>query len=299
VTRRALGVATAATIVIAGVLGLAHWGQGPTGGVSESAAPVQAVSTLAPATPRFADPVSARLDVLVDRNRIELATMRIAPRFAPYRLAAVERSRNDVGDASLLHYRFKLECLTRACLGAEQARTVFQATIAYRERSAEAPLRTDVTWPELRLSSRLDPSDRTSPKLRAGLVPIAALSYRVSPGTAAWLLTALALLLGFAGVALAVRALAPSRARVRVRRPGRSLGPLERALALLREASARGDATAERKALERLAWELRQAREERLSRAARRLAWSEPGPEPEPVGALTEEVARTVRRNGR
>ena len=138
-----------------------------------------------------------------------------------------------------------------------------------------------------------------SPKLRSGLVPLPLPSYRIAPGTALWLLTALALLLALAGVALVARALGPARSRIAVRVPRRTLSPVERALALLREASTRGDASAERKALERLAWELRQAREDRLARDARRLAWSEPGPTPEPVGALTEAVAKAVRRNGR
>ena len=72
---------------------------------------------------------------------------------------------------------------------------------------------------------------------------------------------------------------------------------LERALALLTWAHARGDETLERKALERVADELvvEQPRPEvdELSRAARELAWSPHVPEDEEVETFAERARET------
>ncbi len=87
--------------------------------------------------------------------------------------------------------------------------------------------------------------------------------------------------------------------QVRPARPeadgGPSGTPLERALAVLAWAHARGDETLERKALERVAGELDDETPEpeidELSRAARELAWSSRTPDDEDVEALSERVS--------
>jgi hypothetical protein len=67
--------------------------------------------------------------------------------------------------------------------------------------------------------------------------------------------------------------------------------PLERALALAREASVNGSGADGRKALERLARELGRAGLEELGGRARRLAWSPAAP----TAAAVEELAGAVR----
>jgi hypothetical protein len=72
------------------------------------------------------------------------------------------------------------------------------------------------------------------------------------------------------------------------------LSPVERALVLAEHATAHGEVEESRKALERLAEELRKRSAEGDANDAERLAWSESGPSPETVA----ELATSVRSNG-
>jgi Flp pilus assembly protein TadB len=73
--------------------------------------------------------------------------------------------------------------------------------------------------------------------------------------------------------------------------------PLEQALALVRESSDAGEP--DRRALERLAVELRRTGDPSLATDASRLAWSHDRPRPAGVAPLSDEVQRTISENGR
>jgi hypothetical protein len=81
---------------------------------------------------------------------------------------------------------------------------------------------------------------------------------------------------------------------VRTRQIPAHLTPIERALALAEHAAAHGEVDESRKALERLAAELRRRRAVAQADDAERLAWSETDPSQESVAAL----ATSVRSNG-
>ena len=87
------------------------------------------------------------------------------------------------------------------------------------------------------------------------------------------------------------------RRRVRQLRIPAHLTGVDRALALLEHARAARDVAGERRALERLALELRKEGEPELSMTATRLAWSEHGPRDEALDRFAASFAEA--RNGR
>jgi hypothetical protein len=74
---------------------------------------------------------------------------------------------------------------------------------------------------------------------------------------------------------------------------------LEQALALVRESSESGSTEEGRRALERLAVELRRSRNPALAADASRLAWSQGRPIATGVTPLSDEVERLISENGR
>jgi hypothetical protein len=90
------------------------------------------------------------------------------------------------------------------------------------------------------------------------------------------------------GLALVARALLPAM-RARLGRRRRALA-LERELALVRDAAARGAEGDQRKALDGLAVALSGNGNDDLARGAKRLAWAEPGPTPAAALELADEV---------
>jgi hypothetical protein len=93
---------------------------------------------------------------------------------------------------------------------------------------------------------------------------------------------------------LVAAAVAGNTRLVRTRRIPAHLTPIERALVLAEHAAAHGEVDESRKALERLAEELRKRQAGAQADDAERLAWSESGPSPETVA----ELATSVRSNG-
>jgi hypothetical protein len=264
--------------------------------------------SLTPTTHLFADPVTAQLEVVVDRDQLNPERITPTVRFDPYELVGeATLTRRDLGRYTRLRYKYTLRCLTAACIPArlesvlgEQEpgrgeRTTIRlapATIRYDDPTGEFPevLRT-VSWPPLTSVSRLNEaqSDAAFP-FRATPEALPAVSYRAPPWgiAAALLLSALALLV------------LPVRVGRRWRRGRRVsaedgaamvlLSPLERAL-LLVEWSRSQDAAARRGALEELASELEpNGCDLSLGRDARALAWARGAPSPDSADELVERV---------
>ena len=258
-----------------------------------SGPPVAASTSISPDFPAFADRVTADLQVRVDRRRVDLGSVRVDARFTPYRaLGAPSRSQSGSGHSMIIRYRYVLNCLEHDCLPQHGKTFLFpKAQVSYRGKESG---KVTADWPGLVVASRLQPTDIKRPQLRDGLRPLPAVSYRVSPamlglglGGAAVLLILTASGLVAAGRERPVLAAAPET--------NGSRSPLEAALALVRQAAAAGDPVMQRKALERLAAELRRARLLKLARSARRLAWAEPLPQRQATEELADEVVRTVR----
>jgi hypothetical protein len=255
----------------------------------------------------FGEPVTARVEVVVDTRHLAPERVRVVPRTFPYRpYTELAVDRKDSGRFTRLTFEVGLRCLYYACLPVradipgvpyrDQRVTRFQAwQVYYDDPQTKKPRHlARIWWPSLEAVSNLDLTDvrvtfQQSPG-RHTPAPLPAVTYRLSPPlTAALLLLAAALLLVYPAVLLrrwqAARRPPPPP-------PAPPLPPLERALLLVEWARDRVDGEDRRKALEELAFRLDEAGRERQAESARRLAWSAGSPSPEAADALVEEVRR-------
>jgi hypothetical protein len=273
-----------AGLAAAGAVGLTL-GLWRSGESSYPAKELSATASLSPRTFSFADRVSARIDVLVDPRRIDPATVSVRPRFGLFRvLSSAVRTRKAGGVQ--LSYQYALECLLPGCLPGRTLaeRRFLPALVSYR--TAGRVRSATVDWPTYTVVTHLSTPDIGDPTtaLRAD-APLPAVSYRIAPGTLQALLTALAALLVLAAAGLVAVALPRRRAAA-----GPQLPPLEQALGRVRASTSNGHHGERRRALGRLARELRIEGRGELAGAAVRLAWSSEPPSTEATSALADEV---------
>ena len=240
-------------------------------------------ATMTPKTGAFGDSLTAGIRILMDRKRVDPESVKVSYGFRPYRdRTTIERV--DSGNLTALLYRIELECLTLFCVPPEGG---FNSTGQWGARitSGVGPVQ-DLVFPGVLIVSRMSPvtgfepentgeAEEWPPKWRAD-VTLPAPSFAASPTALAWTLGGLgALLLGgaaFAGWSLLRRGHL-------FRAP--AVVPLERALALLRNART---AEQRRAALEALALVLDAeidpdtANAAGLAQPARALAWSPAAP---------------------
>jgi hypothetical protein len=289
----ALAGAAVAVVVLGGRAGGETLPQ-PTGTVATARAAVE------PGTHLFGDAVSARVDVVLDRGRVDPAALRLDADFAPYQpVGPVQVERRDAGGLTHIRYTVPLRCLISECVPSEakQAFTFAPATVVASGRPVVR-----FEWPPVEVTSRLNQSQLVREEAvlqldwRANMTELPPVTYRVRPVAAAAGLAGLAGLLAAAGAGLLVVGLRrPPR-----RRPLELLPPLERSLALLAAAERRADASEQRKALDLLAAELGRRGEDDLARTASELAWSRRAPAATASLPLTEQVHRMIEdgRNG-
>ncbi len=264
---------------------------------------------LTPTAHLFGDFVQVRLDVIVDREKLDPDRVEATLDFLPYRIQnGVERTRDDFSHFSRLRWKTTLRCITVACvpsrlqsvLGEQEGRGERRtyrfkpARVTYEDpRTGEVrPLR-QVSWPPLDAISRLSPDEEQIPSYAslgpggefvATLAPVDEPSFRAP----AWLIGGALLLAALA--LLAFPAILVAR-EVRRRRPEPEdeapLSPLERALQRVERLRDEGDAEQQREALEALAFEL-----DGDGRAARirALAWQPGAPSPAETTALVAEL---------
>jgi len=249
----------------------------------------------------FGDTLVARIDLVVDRDAVDPARVRVAHSFVPYVAEQVTTVRHDAGRVSHVYYTFRLRCLTAACLSRSQRTRVRFAPVRVSYRSASGDVReTRASWPSIAGYSRIASTpreERTSnrfatpvaPPWRADLAAAPRVSYRIPPTVAFSALLLTAVLLALAAAVLVYRAL-PRRAAPSWEAWLALLPALERALAVLERTRSEGDATARRRALERLGSELRAHGANELARATLELAWAEAAPAPEAISRLVQEV---------
>jgi hypothetical protein len=280
----------------------------PSGTTVGEGVPLKAYATIAPQVHRFGDTITARLAVVADTKWVDPARLRVTTDFKPYRLVhGSTRTTMHIGRFQQLTYTWTLRCITSSCVPRVPPSDRFHIFrfqlihIDYLTKAGTRAYGIDATWPKVEVVSQISPGVATyllrtnHLNWRFHIAPVAAPTYRVSPSLLFWLAfgAGLAMLLGAAAF------LGRWYLQVRPARPdadgGSSGTPLERALAVLAWAHARGDETLERKALERVAGELDDETPEpeidELSRAARELAWSSRTPDDEDVEALSERVS--------
>jgi hypothetical protein len=268
--------------------------------------------SLMPTAHLFAEPVDVRIDVVVNRARLDPDRVGLRVSFLPYRIVhGVSRSREDFDRFTRVTFRMELRCLTVACvptrlgsvLGAQEGRgerRTFRfkpARLVYDDpKSGNVRHLRRLWWPPLDAISRLSATNTGVPTIgfsapgaefQATITPLPEPSYRMPAGLLG------GLLLGGAAALLTLPAGLLAR-EVRRRRPepedATPLPPRERALLRVESARDRGNAEEQRAALEALAFELDTEEDADRAREARELAWSPPDPAAERVTALVEAV---------
>jgi hypothetical protein len=273
---------------------------------------VTAQGSLTPTVHLFAEPVVARVDVLVDRDHLDPDRLRLQTEFLPYDVKATATERTDRGRFTELRYHWLLRCLRIACIpevlpsAAGEAETgrgerrnfnLPAAQVLYDDPEGETRTLTRATWPELVSVSRIKQSDVPSFGFvfKTSVTPLSEPDYRVSPTLlGAGLLAGAAALLALP-VGLGIGWLRRRRPPPEVVEE-RELTPLERALALVEWARDRENGAERREALEVLAVELEAVESRVLAESARRLAWSSTSPSPESASVLVETVRETDGR---
>jgi hypothetical protein len=305
--------------LLVAALGLALLVGGCAGGGDEPAPPpgrfLSTQETLTPQAHLFGDPVEARLDVVVDRRRLDPDAIRLRVGFLPYRIVdGLRRSRRDFSRFTRLRFEATLRCLTVQCvptrlgsvLGDQEGRgerRTFRfdlGEVLYDdpERGETRRLRR-VVWPPLDSISRQSPDVdsfqfRFTPgaEFDATLAPVPEPEYAVPPWVlAALLLAAAAALLVLPGRHVARWALARRRDAVAA---AAEVPPLEQALRRVEHARDHGDADEQRDALEALAVVL-DGNGSGPTRALRELAWSLAPP---PLERMTAVVASVREADG-
>lgn len=275
----------AAAVLLAALAALAV-----TARAGAAGSPLSVQARLSPAAAGFGEAVRAIVDVRLDPARVDPDSVALRGRFRPYLPDGPVR-RSSAGSGRL-RLEVPLRCLRPSCLprseGATRAFRFAPSAVTYRaagqERSAAAP------WPTLHVRSLLTPADRLKPRFRIRLRPLPAFGYGVSPGRAKWLVLGGAALCAFG--ALACLALAVRRRGAPAARRVSRLGPLERALAIVRHAAAAGPPRERRLALDRLARVLRGQVAGGLPDEAAQLAWSPDRPAPAALETLADRVER-------
>jgi len=309
-------VALAAVGVVTTLAIVAFAGLGGEGKSAWQAMPGQAaVTAKADVTPRthlFGDTLTARIDLVVDRDAVGPELPKVVRSFAPYAVERVTTARRDAGRFSQLRYTFRLRCLREACLSTSgRARVRFAPVrVLYKSAAGEARV-VRASWPLVELYSRLasvpkeeqsstQNSNRFTPVMapwRADLTALPPVSHRWSPTLIIALLLLVAGLLVLPACVLIYLAL-PWRASPSWESWLAQLPPIERALAVLERARTQGDGTARRRALERLGMELRVRGAEELAREALELAWTEATPSSEAILRLEQHI-RSAGEDGR
>jgi hypothetical protein len=306
-------VALAATTVV--VVVLLVWGRGGSDDSvqvpipADPAPAIQASADLSPRPVAFGDTIEARVDVTLDRRRVDSGSVRIATDFAPWApTAEPERTRREGETTTHIRTTWTLRCLASACLppGESLRIPLTPATVTYDTLGPQAASgrRLTADWPLLVVNTRLETDEGTQPALgggsspfetpwRAEMVSMPPVSYRVDPETARLPLFGAAGAFALLGVALAYFGRPRRRPKpvlVPEAPPAPVLTPVEQALALLEDGVAANGATDRRRALELVAAELAGRGSHDLAQMARTLAWSRQSPALERTTPLAEEA---------
>jgi hypothetical protein len=277
----------AAICVLAGagaVVGLLVLGDSASAPAIGPTAPLEVAASLDPPVAQFGDRIVAHVVVALDTRRVRTQTLRFTDDLAPLtQLGPARTSSSTQGSLELVSVAIPVSCLSASCVArsgvARIGLPLVRASVTARNgRIARA----STAWPTLSVRGRVSASDlaANSPPFEADTAPPAA-TYRIAPATLATLLDVLAALCAICAIALA-----GWQVNLRLKRRGPQPDTLERALQLTREAERRA-APDRRRALALLGRAL--GRDQR-SGAARRLAWSEPVPEPDELEELVSDI---------
>jgi hypothetical protein len=299
--RLAALVVGAVTLVAAAIFGgvfARGWWQGDGGSYAPKRPLVH--TSVTPSRSLFAQLITARADVVVDPRTVDVSSVDLAPDFKPFRIRDESRSTTPgVGRASVVTFLYRLQCVSRECLPIEKSRGATEFRIAPSRVTMAARdgrrLAARAVWPTFGVQSRLTDSDigLSTPAIDAPFEP-PAVSWAVSPALVGGLAAGAAVLLVLGAGFLIATVVGRDTRLLRQPRIPSHLSPIERALVLAEHAAANGEIPESRKALERLAVELRRRGVAGTADEVEEIAWSEDGPSEQAVAQL----ASDVRSNG-
>jgi hypothetical protein len=279
-------------LAVAGYLAWRAWDTDEEGSLAE---PIAVDATLGPQQHLFGDPLRARIDVIVDTERVNPATVRPRVNFAPYRpLRPPVRTEEASGPIARLRFDYSLACLGYRCLPRGQKDfNLRSASLEYRLRTTEGLQTEEIMWPPLEANGRISATRLYEARLRSSYRELGPPTYRIAPRTVEVVALVLAVLFGAGALVLILRLLPLARIaeRLGLKTVDRR-SALERALARVHETAERPDEG--RRALERLAHELRRTRNHELAWTASRLAWSRDFPADGRLTALSTDVERLI-----
>ena len=299
-------VVTRAIVLAAAVVVLAACGGDGEAGSAPPLGPgrvLAAAATIEPTTHLFGDTVIARVDVALDKSRVDPDSVKIDVRFAPYERITTKVTRREGGDLVELRYMIPLRCLEQRCVpslaslrgtgGPPTGRSSYQFPPGQvTARGGGQRHSATIQFPPVQVTMRLNEAE-----IGASLFPYKASTKPPAPSYSAAPRALMAGSIVGALLLLAWPALL-TRNVVRERRAAREavdvepeITPRQRALSELEWALAQTGGN-RRRGLERAAGTLEEAGKPALAREARTLAWSPPQPEAALVERLREEVSR-------
>ncbi len=300
-TRSILAIATAALVVSASAAARLPVVKG--GSSVGEGLPLKAYATITPTVHLFGDAITAKIAIVADTKWVDPSRLQVNTDFAPYQpTQAPSIIRLRVGRFAQVTWTWTLRCLTVKCVPRAPPSERFHlfqfhpARIAYLRADRKAAYRLNANWPPIEVLSQVSPGlvaflqKKNNLNWRIGITPVAAPTWRTSPGLLIWLAIGLAALFGLATLAFAWRWYLVVRPRREPATAVDSATTLERALAVLQYAHEHGDETLQRKAFERVAGELGVERADELTLIARELAWSQRTPEHEEVEEFAEQA---------
>jgi hypothetical protein len=257
----------------------------------------------------FGDTLTAKVEISVDRARVDPDSIRIDTDFTPWKAAGAPKVvRRDGTSTTYLETRYTLRCLESFCTtpDAESLQGFRAARVTYtalEEAPGGAGSRTvQAAWPQILVTARYAPpsassSTRQAPtQWRANLLSLPAATYRIGPWALVAVLLGGAALLAAAAVLIVLRTRPRPAAAPAVAAPagfaGPGITPLEYALELLEDPARVNGSGDQRRALELVADGLVDRGDGALARIARALAWSRPVP----TIAETSGIARKARK---
>ena len=297
IARRYFAALVAIGVLILALVGLVAWkawSGGESGSLSE---PIAVNATIGPQQHMFGDPIRARVELILDSKRIDPNTVKVHANFAPYRpLRRPTRTESTAGAITRLRFDYPLGCMTYRCLPIGVRRfDLHNASVEYRTRAGQTGRTEEIDWPTLEVTGRIAASRMWAARLQgAEYRDLGAPTYRISPTLVQLVALVLAVLFAAGALVLILRLLPLARIAERLGlKTVDSRTPLERALDQVHE-TAEAEPDEGRRALERLAHELRRARNPELAGAASRLAWSREYPADGRLTSLSAEVQRLI-----